>query len=392
MTIVDLPKTLALGARTGPLAGFRIVDLSRVVMGPLATSILADQGADVILIEDPAGDTNRFMGGGPGPEFSGISLNLLRNKRSITVDLKTDDGHGVFERLLQTADGFLTTLRPGSLERAHATYDIVRAINPDIVYCQAQGWPTSSDRADLPAYDDVIQAASGIPEIMERTLGTPNLLPTIVADKVSGLVLAQAMTAALLERQRTGQGQRVEVAMSDVMKAFVLTEHGAGAIATGSNTAPGYSRILTAERRPHHTSDGLVHLLPYHPEHYARLFQASGRPDLVGDPRYRDRQATIENAADLYREVRAAAASWTTAELIAFCRRNDIPATEVPGLDEILATFPVAEHPVVGEYRVIPNPVTFSRTPASLHRHAPAIGADTAEVVAETAGEERRPA
>jgi crotonobetainyl-CoA:carnitine CoA-transferase CaiB-like acyl-CoA transferase len=369
----------------GPLDGVRILDLSRVVMGPLATQILADQGADVVLVEANGGDTNRVMGPGPHPEFSGISLNLLRNKRSVDIDLKSPAGAAAVRALLATCDVVVATMRPQVLVRLGLDYESVRAVRPDVVYCQGQGYPLGGDRAEEPAYDDVIQAATGVSDVLERVTGTPGLMPTIFADKVCGLVMAQAVTAALLHRARTGAGQHVEVPMVQAMTAFMLTEHGSGAIPVPEVHRAGYPRILTPERRPHPTLDGYVHMLPYRPSHYARLFASAGVPDADSDPRYADQRATIANADSLYRDVRAVCATRTTQEWLDFCREAGIPATRVVTLEELVADLPVAEHPVTGTYRVLPQMANFGATPGGVRRPAPLIGQHTDELLAEIA-------
>jgi crotonobetainyl-CoA:carnitine CoA-transferase CaiB-like acyl-CoA transferase len=373
---------------TGPLDGIRVLDLSRVVMGPLATQLLGDQGADVILIEAPGGDTNRVMGPGPHPELSGVALNMLRNKRSVDVDLKSADGLAVVHALARTCDVVVATMRPQVLERLGLDYATIRGLRPDVVYCQAQGFPLGSERAEEPAYDDIIQAATGVSDVLSRVHGAPGLFPTIFADKVCGLVIAQAVTAALLHRERTGQGQHVEVAMVQAMTAFMLAEHGSGAIPEPPVPVPGlpaagYPRILSPERRPHPTLDGLVHMFPYRPVHYATLFAEAGRPNAADDPRYADQRATIANADSLYRDVRAVCATRTTDDWLEFCRATGIPATRVASLQDLVDELPLAEHPVTGRYRVLPQMANFSATPGDVRRPAPLIGEHTAEVVAE---------
>jgi crotonobetainyl-CoA:carnitine CoA-transferase CaiB-like acyl-CoA transferase len=279
-------------------------------------------------------------------------------------------------------------MRPQVLERLGLDYATIRGLRPDVVYCQAQGFPLGSERAGEPAYDDIVQAATGVSDVLSRVHGAPGLFPTIFADKVCGLVIAQAVTAALLHRERTGQGQHVEVAMVQAMTAFMLAEHGSGAIPEPPVTAPGrpaagYPRILSPERRPHPTLDGLVHLFPYRPVHFAALFAAAGRPDAADDPRYADQRATIENADSLYRDVRAVCATRTTADWLEFCRAAGIPATRVASLQDLVDELPLAEHPVTGRYRVLPQLANFSATPGDVRRPAPLIGEHTAEVVAE---------
>ncbi|HEY5109415.1 MAG TPA: CoA transferase, partial [Acidimicrobiales bacterium] len=207
---------------TGPLHGVRVLDLSSVIMGPLATQILGDLGADVITVEDPKGTLSRVMTAGPVPQLSGLALNLLRNKRSVVLDLKDPEGRQRLLDIAATVDVMVTNLRPATLGRLRLAYDDVREVRPDIVFCQAQGYPSDSPAADAPAYDDVIQAGSGIPDAFRRQGGVPVLVPTLVADKVSGLTIAYAVLAALFERERTGRGQQIEVPMIDVMTAFTL--------------------------------------------------------------------------------------------------------------------------------------------------------------------------
>jgi crotonobetainyl-CoA:carnitine CoA-transferase CaiB-like acyl-CoA transferase len=374
----------------GPLAGIRVLDLTRVVMGPLATQILADQGADVIMVEAKNGDTNRVMGPGPHPELSGIALNLLRNKRSITVDLKTPEGLETVHRLVATCDVVVSTIRPRVLVRLGIDYATLSRIKPDIVYCQAQGFPLDGPRANDPAYDDILQAATGAADMMERVWGQSALLPTIFTDKVCGLVIAQAVVAALFHRERSGEGQHIEVAMSEATGAFTLVEHGSGAIAEppvafDGKPAAGYPRVLSPERRPHPTKDGQVHLFPYLPKHYAAIFGIAGFEGAADDPRYADERATLRNSDSLYRDIRSVAPRHTTEEWLEFCHGADIPATRVATLQDLVDDLPIVTHPVAGPYRLIPQMARFSRTQGELRHDAPLIGEHTDEVMTELA-------
>jgi crotonobetainyl-CoA:carnitine CoA-transferase CaiB-like acyl-CoA transferase len=367
---------------TGPLAGLRVIDLTSVVMGPLCTQMLGDLGAEVVLVERRGGDTNRVMGIGPHPQLSGIALNLLRNKRAIAVDLDTEAGRAAVRALITEADALVTTMLPGSLARLGLTYPEVAAIRPDIVYAQAQGFPLASERADDPAYDDIVQSATGVADVMARVAGEPRLVPSIFADKVCGLVLGQAVLAALLYRQRTGIGQHVEVPMVDAMRSFMLVEHGAAAIAEPPVGPVGYRRILTPERRPQRTSDGWISILPYGQRHYEALFALAGGSSPVDPAKYANARARIEFSDELYRAVRAIIATESTAYWLAFCSREHIPASRIVTLDDLVAQLPLAEHPVVGSYRHIPPAARFSKTPQGLHRPAPLIGQHTTEVIA----------
>lgn len=382
---------------TGPLAGIRVVDLTRVVMGPLATQILADQGADVIMIEPRHSDINRLMGPGPHEQLSGVSLNMLRNKRSVVLDLKSPEGRDAVLQLIAGSDVVVTTLLPGALDRLGLDYESVLRVRPDVVYCQAQGFPLGSPQQDDPAYDDIIQAATGVADLTERVWGEPGLLPTIFADKVCGLVIAQAVAAALFQRERTGQGQHVEVPMHQAMTAFMLAEHGAGGIPEpplrqGDLPPTGYRRILSRDRRPHPTRDGLVHMLPYLPRHYRRLFGDAGMPGADSDPRYADARATITNSDSLYRDVRALCRTRTTDEWLAYCKEVGIPATRVASLQDMADGLPLADHPAAGRYRVLPAMANFRGHTAGVRRPAPLVGEHTAEVLGQITAEDPVPA
>jgi crotonobetainyl-CoA:carnitine CoA-transferase CaiB-like acyl-CoA transferase len=371
----------------GPLHGVRVLDLSSVVMGPLATQILGDLGADVITVEDPKGTLSRVMTAGPVPTLSGLALNLLRNKRNVVLDLKDPEGRREVLDIAATADVVVTNLRPGTLARLGLAYEDVRAVSRDIVYCQAQGYPSDSPAADAPAYDDVIQAGSGIPDTFRRMGGVPLLVPTLVADKVSGLTIAYAVMAALFERERTGRGQRIEVPMIDVMTAFTLVEHAGPATTVPPLGPPGYGRILNPERRPQRTRDGWINVLAYTRENYEDLFTAAGRDDLVRDERIRTARSRIEHADSLYAEIAGVLLDRTTAEWLEFCADKGIPASAVPTLEELVEDLPEDEHPLAGRYRVIPQPVRFANHPGpTVHRHAAVSGEHNAEVRAEVAG------
>ena len=312
---------------TGPLAGVRVLDLTSVIMGPLATQVLGDQGADVITIERHGTATARVMGAGPHPDLSGVALNLLRNKRNVVVDLQRPAGRDLALRLAATCDVFVTNLRPGPLGRLGLGYADVAAVRPDVVYCRATGFPSDGPRAAEPAYDDIIQAASGMADTVRLVHGEPSFLPTLVADKVTGLVIAQAICAALFRRERTGEGQEIEIPMIDVATAFTLVEHGAGAIPAEHPVAAGYPRILSTHRRPHPTQDGWVAILPYSREHYEAFFAATGLLDDVDPAMYADGRTRIARSDVLYGYVRRATPQRTTARVA-----GAVPGAAHPGV------------------------------------------------------------
>jgi crotonobetainyl-CoA:carnitine CoA-transferase CaiB-like acyl-CoA transferase len=367
----------------GALKGVRVLDLTSVVMGPMATQILGDLGADVITVESARGETNRAMGPGPHPALSGTSLNLLRSKRNIALDLTHPDGRDVLMRLAATCDVFVTNLRPASLARLRLTYDEVRYARPDVVYCQAHGFPTDTERANDPAYDDIIQSATGVADAARRAYGEPRLVPILVADKVAGLTIVYAVLAALFHRERSGEGQHIEVPMTQAMTAFMLVEHGAGGVSQPPTGPAGYQRILTPERRPQRTADGWINVLPYSKQQYDTLFAAGGREDLLGDARYADGRARIANSDFLYQQIRAILVQRTTVEWLAFCRDNEIPATPVVTLEELLAEQPVMTHPLAGNYRHIRPGARLAATPMRASRPAPLPGQHNHEVLKE---------
>jgi crotonobetainyl-CoA:carnitine CoA-transferase CaiB-like acyl-CoA transferase len=367
----------------GALAGIRVLDLTSVVMGPYATQILGDLGADVISVEEAGGDTNRIMGPGPEPGLSGVAMNLLRNKRNVCLDLKHPGGREAFLRIAATCDVFVTNLRPAPLGRLGLDYAAITAVRPDIVMVQAHGWPSDGPDANKPAYDDVIQAGSGIAHTFQLQTGTPALAPTLIADKVSGLTLVYAVLAALFHRQRTGEGQFVEVPMIDAISSFNLVEHGCAAIPVPALGPAGYPRITVPERRPFATSDGWVAVLPYSTKDYDAIFSEGGRVDLVGDPRAATAASRMASAGALYAIVEQIVATRTTAFWVAFCKQHDIPASAVRTVDELVAELPLAEHPHGGSYHVIPPPVRFAATPASVRRPAPRLGEHNTDVLRE---------
>jgi crotonobetainyl-CoA:carnitine CoA-transferase CaiB-like acyl-CoA transferase len=367
----------------GPLAGVRVLDLSSAVMGPYATQILGDLGADVIAVEEASGDTNRIMGPGPSRGMSGISLNLLRNKRNVCLNLKSEAGRDAFLRIAATCDVVVTNLRPAPLARLRLDYAAIREVRADIVMCQAHGWPSDGADANKPAYDDVIQASAGIADAFERQSGTLALAPTLVADKVGGLTIVYAVLAAMFHRERTGEGQFVEVPMIDALTSFTLVEHGCAAIPEPPLGPAGYPRVLAAERRPYATTEGWVAVLPYSASNYNDLFREGGRLDLIDDPRVLSAAARVANAADLYALIEPIIATRSSEFWIEYCSRHDIPAGAVRSLDDLVAELPVEQHPTLGAYRQIPPPVRFAATPASVRRHAPMLGEHGREVLLE---------
>ncbi|MFI0470849.1 CaiB/BaiF CoA transferase family protein [Saccharopolyspora sp. 5N102] len=379
-------------APEGPLSGLRIVELATVIMGPYAGAQLGDLGADVIKIEAPGGDPTRHFEPKRNQGMAGATLNINRNKRSVELDLKTATGHDALLALLRTADAFLTNVRPDALRRLGLSYDDVAEINPGLVYVNAQGFRSDSPLSGNAAYDDILQAASGLVALNECVTGEPYYVPTVIADKVCGLVIVQSLLAALRHRDRTGLGQHVEVPMADTMIAFNLVEHLAGAsLEPTRDPGYGYSRVLSSERKACRTADGFMCILPYNDRNWRDFFTFAGRPDLAEDSRFATMAGRVRHADEVYLRLRELTPKFTTAEWQQFCDRVSIPAHPVRTLEEAAESeyarqgglVQTAAHPTEGAYRYVAPPVRFSRTPGRLRRHCPRLGEHTAEVLAE---------
>lgn len=369
-----------------PLDGLRIIDLTSVIMGPYSTRILADMGADVIKIEPPEGDMMRPP---QGARLSGIMLNLYRNKRSVVLDLKRATGRAALNALIPTADVFVHNLRPQVMERLGFTYDAVKALNPDIVYCAAFGFGSEGPYGQKPAYDDLIQASSGYASTAIPLTGEPAYASAVICDKLAGQAIAYAILGGLLHRARGGGGQAIEVPMFETAIDFNLVEGFGGAVYAPHRGRPGYPRIQTKERRPYRTADGYACILPYSAKNWFDFFDFVGRADwkeLYRDPARR--AAAIET---LYAMIREEAPRLTNAEWLAFCDGADIPCMPVINVEDLaddlhvqaVGLMPVVEHPTEGPYYSVRQPIRFSQAPYRLRHHAPALGQHTEEVLRE---------
>jgi crotonobetainyl-CoA:carnitine CoA-transferase CaiB-like acyl-CoA transferase len=377
--------------RGGPLAGCRVLDLTTMVMGPLCTQILGDLGADVIKIERPEGDPQRYPLPSRHPTMNGVFLNLNRNKRSIAVDLKTAEGADFVLGLCREADVVVSSIRPGAAKRLGLDYDSVQKIKPDIVFCGAYGFGEAGPYRGKAAYDDVIQACSGIAGLLQLARGTPAYLPIALCDKISGLTMVYAIVAALFHREKTGEGQLVETPMFETSVAFNLLEHVCGFVFEPPLGEFGWSRILSEYRRPFATRDGHACIMPYSDKNWADFFVEIGRPELADDPRFRTHALRIKHIDVLYPIIEEYAAKRTTAEWMAFCDRAGIAAMPVIEPQALwddphvraAGLLGVAEHPTEGTYRTIGSPVIFHKTPTSIRKHAPNLGEDTVSVMQE---------
>lgn len=380
------------------LDGIRVIDLTTVVMGPLATRMLADMGADVIWIESPEGDVLRDYEPMRSPKMGAFSMSVSRNKRSVVLDLKTPVGQETMCELIATADVFVTNLRRKAIERLGLDEEKVRSLRPDIVYCMANGFGSDGPNADKTAYDDVIQAASGLASTFAWHGGEPRLVPSILADKVAGVHVAFAIAAALFDRARSGQGATLEVPMAETMAAFNLVEHLGGQTFRPQHGDFSYSRIRTPHRRPRRTTDGWIVVLPYSTENWHRFFDYAGQPELKHDDRFATGGERIKHSDELYGLLDDIIKERTTAEWLAFCAKNSIPASEVIDLEKIgehphfaaVGLLQDDEHPTEGPYRYVRDPIKVDGEVSPIRHHAPRHGADTEEVLRELGWDEDR--
>jgi len=397
---------------SGPLKGVRILDLTGVMFGAYATQILGDQGADVLKVESPSDSAGRGGGGdiirwnGEVPEgrprdLGPIFLSVNRNKRSLALDLRKPDELARLKTLIPHCDVFVASVRYEGLKRLGLGYEEVKAVKPDIVYAIASGYGMDGPYAGDPAYDDLIQAQTGLADLLNRTDGDPEhrYLPTLIADKTMGVILSQAITAALFHRERTGEGQFVEVPMFEAMTAYNLAENHFHHVFEPPIGQWGYARVVNPTRKPFQTKDGYIGLLPYTEAQWTSFFEAAGWGEsFAKDPRFADHAARNRNIRALYALIGEATKTKTTAEWFALLKPLGIPIVKLNTMDELeddphlqaVGLFEHYQHPHAGPYVAVRPAVRFSASPSSIRRHAPRLGEHTQEVLREFASEPER--
>ena len=376
----------------GPLQGIKVVDITSVLMGPYATQTLGDFGADVIKIEAPGGDITRQIGPERHRGMGPVYLNANRSKRCIVLDLKQAAGREVVLRLLTSADVFVTNVRPNAMRRLQLDYDAVSAVNKKIIYASLCGFGGDGPYSDKPAYDDLLQGASGLSHLIARAGdGTPRYTPVALADRVVGLSAVNAILASLVQRGASGRGQHVEIPMFETMAAFVMGDHMGGLTFEPPLDRGGYARHLAADRKPYRTSDGYICVIVYNDKQWQSFFKATGRADLGADPMFETFAIRMAHIDKVYATLAEILETRSTADWLDALAAADIPVMPMHDLDSLMADphlvatdfFATAEHPSEGLIRSMRVPTRWSDTPAEPHRLAPRFGEHSREILQE---------
>jgi crotonobetainyl-CoA:carnitine CoA-transferase CaiB-like acyl-CoA transferase len=373
----------------GPLSGVRVVDLTAMVMGPYCTQMMADMGADVIKIESPDGDNTRYISVGPVPGMSGVFVNVNRGKRSVALDLRSEAGKTALRGIIQRADVFIHSMRSKAIAKLGFGYEDVAALKPSIIYTNCYGYSRRGPDRDLTAYDDTIQAECGLPAVQQMLTGEANYVGTIMADKVAGMTALYATMMALFHRERTGEGQEVEVGMFETMASFMLVEHANGAMFAPPLGPAIYPRAVAPNRRPYRTSDGYISALIYNDKQWS-AFVGAVRPAWASDPVFATLELRARRIDTVYALVAGTLKERTTQEWLELFRTLDIPAAPLRTPDELfnnphlnaVGFFETVDTPQ-GPVRFPGVPTWFSRTPGRVAGAAPELGAHTREVLEE---------
>jgi crotonobetainyl-CoA:carnitine CoA-transferase CaiB-like acyl-CoA transferase len=376
----------------GALHGIKVVDLTTVIMGPYCTQILGDMGADVVKVESHAGDNMRWVGPMKNPGMGHIHLHLNRNKRSLVLDLKNPRGLAACLRLIAEADVLVYNVRPQSMARLGLGYEAVKKINPKIIYVGAFGYAEKGPYAGRPAYDDLIQGITGVPSLSARqTSDVPRYSPVTIGDRSVGLHTVNAVLAALFHRERSGEGQAIEITMFEAMSQFVMGDHMAGKTFEPPLGDTAYARLIAPHRRPYATADGYLCVLIYNDKHWMTFFDAIGRADLKDNPKYNNHSARAANIGEVYEFVATTIEAHDTAYWCALLDSADIPYATMHTIDSLLEDahmqaiggFPEFDHPTEGRIRATAPVGEWSATPPSIRTLPARLGEHSREVLAE---------
>jgi crotonobetainyl-CoA:carnitine CoA-transferase CaiB-like acyl-CoA transferase len=376
--------------RSGPLAGLRVIDLSTVFMGPYCTLLLARMGADVVKVEAPGGDIVRQLGPQRNAGMGSIFVNSNHGKRSIVVDLKHPQGRDVLDRLIAGADVFVTNMRPQAVTALGIGAEELRAVNPGLVYCSLVGFGKDGPYRDLAAYDDVIQAVSGL-AVVQGEPGPPGYVRSPIADKIVGLMGVSGILAALRAREGSGVGQVVEVPMFETMAEFMLLDQQGGHVFDPPIGPTGYTRTASPYRKPYRTVDGYLGVVVYTDRQWLSFFRLIDRLDLLSDERFATISGRTEHIDDLYQLVEQALLTRTNAEWLKELAELGIPCVPVLSTEDLLTDdhlnavgfFDDIDHPSEGRLRLARLPMSFSADPPDPGRPAPRLGEHGRELLAE---------
>ena len=372
------------------LKGLKVIDLSTIALGPYATQSLGDLGADVIKVESPEGDVFRAVRPGRRDDLGVAFLNYNRNKRSLAIDLKQREGQAILKRLAGSADVFVHNMRASSAAKLGASYEVLAEANPKIVYCYSPGFGERGSSRDDPAYDDIIQARSGLAAINADTSGEPKFVRTIACDKIVGLHLALAVVSGVVQQQRTGSGVCIEVPMLESMASFLLTEHLAGHTLIPAEGTLGYDRLMTANRKPHRTKDGYAVILPYSTKHWIRFFEICDLPDWATAEKVVNPVQRSIHIDELYGKISELAVTRTTKEWLSALSAQDIPCSDVSSLEDLMSDPHLVEaelfnrisDPRIGELLEVRSPFQVDgEINGSSNRVAPGLSEHTEEIL-----------
>ena len=376
---------------SGPLSGLKVLELTSVVLGPWAAQTMADMGANVIKIEAPFGDSNRQLGASRNPGMAALYLSNNRNKRSLVLDLKQESARDALLTIVKDSDVFLHNNRPQVMTKLRLEYEDIKSVNENIIYCGTYGYSKDGPYGEKGALDDSIQAASGIAALNELVLGEPRYLPTVVADKTTAITVVYSILAALFHRERTGVGQEIEVPMFETMVSFVMAEHIWGEVFEPKMGEAGYTRLMSHHRKPYKTKDGYIAVLPYMNNHWQTFCEKAEREDLIEDERFKDLSSRVKNIDDTYSETGKILATKTTQEWLDIFAETKVPVIVVNSLEDLFHDphleavdfWQSYEHPTEGQLKMPGFPSKFSKTPASIRKHAPKLGEHSKEILAE---------
>lgn len=380
------------------LNGVRVLDLTSVMAGPYASALLGDFGADVIKVEPLDGDITRRIGAARHKGMAGVYLTLNRNKRSVAIDLARVEGRAVVLDLAQSCDVFLTSMRLDALEKHRLMYDDLRQVNPRLLYCAVSGYNRQHPDRGRPAYDDVIQAGTGLVDLQRQHIDLVRYIPLAFADFAAGLMVTIAVLAALAKRGTNGPGEEIEVSLFDTAASLVLTNHLAGSAFVPPLGPPVYSRIVASSRKPFRARDGYISVLPYNDEDWRKFFALIGRSDLADDELFSTMAARTEHIEELYGLVEEAMGRQDAGEWLDQLRLLRIPCAVVSSTTDLVESESLYEsgvlnrvaHPSEGDVLVVRNPVRYGGQTPDPGRAAPELGADTFAVLGEIGYPEAR--